>query len=173
METTKNKLPDKIEDFYRRLREYLDTPLYFYGSVQRNDYIPGKSDIDVCLFSDNMKKTTTRLEHFLQIPSSHFKQFVFQDRYHRVYYGSKAMYHNAEMDFYGEFSIYNEKDKHFILRDKQAKITLPFYISWALSFIKCLYYHCEIIDKKTYKQWKNRLLAFNNGYKTTPFVIID
>jgi polyribonucleotide nucleotidyltransferase len=47
METTRNKLPDVIQVFFNKLSEYLDTKLLFYGSIQRSDYFPGSSDIDV------------------------------------------------------------------------------------------------------------------------------
>jgi hypothetical protein len=43
METTKNKLPEKEQQFFNELSKYLDTSLYYYGSVQRNDYFPGKA----------------------------------------------------------------------------------------------------------------------------------
>ena len=37
MTKTKNKLPDTINNFLSNLSEYLQTPLYFYGSIQRYD----------------------------------------------------------------------------------------------------------------------------------------
>ena len=53
METTKNELPYKLKRFFYKLENDLDTKLYFYGSIQRNDYVAGKSDIDVSIFTDN------------------------------------------------------------------------------------------------------------------------
>ena len=50
METTKNDLPPNTKKFFYNLSEYLDTKLLYYGSVQRSDYVPGKSDIDVIIF---------------------------------------------------------------------------------------------------------------------------
>ena len=47
METTKHNLPDDVKQFFNGLSNYLNTQLLFYGSVQRSDYFPGKSDIDV------------------------------------------------------------------------------------------------------------------------------
>ena len=47
MEQINNSLPNDVNVFFKELSDYIDTPLYFYGSVQRNDYFPGNSDIDV------------------------------------------------------------------------------------------------------------------------------
>ena len=41
METTKNKLPEDAQVFLNNLKQYLDKPLYFYGSIQRPDYMNG------------------------------------------------------------------------------------------------------------------------------------
>jgi tRNA nucleotidyltransferase (CCA-adding enzyme) len=57
METTKNKLPENINLFFEKLKNYLDAELYFYGSVQRNDYFHGSSDIDVDIFTHDENNT--------------------------------------------------------------------------------------------------------------------
>ena len=56
METTKNKLSPETKQFFDKLSSYLDTKLYFYGSVQRDDYFDGKSDIDVDILEDYQYK---------------------------------------------------------------------------------------------------------------------
>ena len=45
----KNKLTDEEQKFVDGLSEYLDTDLYYYGSIQRNDYNAGESDIDILI----------------------------------------------------------------------------------------------------------------------------
>ena len=40
METTKNKMPPYAKQFFYNLSNYLDTQIYYYGSIQRNDYFP-------------------------------------------------------------------------------------------------------------------------------------
>ena len=65
MENTKNKLPENVNVFFNKLSDYLDTKLLFYGSVQRGDYFPGSSDIDVDIFTDNVNSTVTKMQHFL------------------------------------------------------------------------------------------------------------
>ena len=77
METTKNKLSPYASMFYNRLKNYLETSLYFYGSIQRNDYVPDKSDIDVDLFTENINSTITKMQHFLDVDKSKFKKFIY------------------------------------------------------------------------------------------------
>ena len=47
----KNKLPIYTTTLLQNLEAYVGTPLYFYGSVQRPDYIQNKSDIDIDIFT--------------------------------------------------------------------------------------------------------------------------
>ena len=67
METTKNDLPPNTKKFFYNLSEYLDTKLLYYGSVQRSDYVPGKSDIDVVIFTDNEFSLMNKLQHYLHL----------------------------------------------------------------------------------------------------------
>ena len=67
METTKNVLPENVKFFFNNLSDVLDTKLLFFGSVQRDDYFPGKSDIDVAIFTDNVKSTISKLQHYLHL----------------------------------------------------------------------------------------------------------
>ena len=52
METTRNELSKNEKKFFEELSNYLETPILFFGSIQRSDYFPGKSDIDVDIFTD-------------------------------------------------------------------------------------------------------------------------
>ena len=60
------------------LKNYLETSLYFYGSIQRNDYVPDKSDIDVDLFTENINGTITKMQHFLDVDKTKFKKFIYK-----------------------------------------------------------------------------------------------
>ena len=70
METTKNDLPVNVKKFFYNLSEYLDTKMLYFGSVQRSDYVPGKSDIDIDIFTDNENSIITKMQHFLGSPKS-------------------------------------------------------------------------------------------------------
>ena len=109
METTKNKLPEKIQQFFKELSNYLDTKLLFYGSVQRNDYFPGSSDIDVDIFTDNEDAIIVKMQHFLHVKKDSFKKVVWRlNHNNQIVNGHKIMYKNKEENFSVEFSIYNE-----------------------------------------------------------------
>ena len=110
MENTKNVLPDHNRQFFKDLSEYLDTKLYFFGSVQRPDYFPGKSDIDVDIFTDNEHRTMTKLQHYLKICNRKSKKVVSQLNYsHKLVYGHKIIYDNVDNNITSQFSIYDEK----------------------------------------------------------------
>jgi len=51
MNKIRNDFPPNVKKFFVNLQNYLDTDLYFYGSVNSPDYVQGKSDIDVAWFS--------------------------------------------------------------------------------------------------------------------------
>ena len=48
MEVPKNKLPEKIEITIENLKNYINEPIYFFGSVNRLDFIP--YNINKCIF---------------------------------------------------------------------------------------------------------------------------
>ena len=72
METTKNEMDTYSKIFFFKLGNYLDTQIYYFGSIQRNDYFPGKSDIDVDLFTYNTQSTIIKLQNFLGIEKIQF-----------------------------------------------------------------------------------------------------
>ena len=65
METTKNELSPYSKTFFKKLSNYLDTKIYYFGSIQRNDYFPKSSDIDIDIFTDNEKSTILKLQNYL------------------------------------------------------------------------------------------------------------
>ena len=73
METTKNELPKNVRRFFYQLSDYLDTKFLYFGSVQRSDYVPGKSDIDVDVFTDNEYSLMAKMQHYLHVQKNDFK----------------------------------------------------------------------------------------------------
>ena len=173
METTKNKLSDYEENFFLKLSNYLDTKLYFYGSIQRNDYFPGSSDIDVDVFSDNMTTTISKLQHFFGVKKSEFKKIVYKVRTsNKIIHGYKYKYNDPLNKLNTEFSIYDEKYKDLVLLEHSSRIIIPFYISWMLIILKYLYYNIGIIPKKIYYYLKNKVIDSVDG-KNAVFVVIE
>lgn len=173
METTKHKLPENISNFFKKLSKYLNTKILFYGSIQRDDYYPGKSDIDIDIFSENTESTITKLVQFLNIKKSKVKNVVWRLFKGQMVYGYKVGYVNDEMKFQAEFSIYDEKYKAGVLEEHLKKISLPFYASFLLNIIKKLYYDCPILNIEVYKYLKKIIFGYCIGLPEDKFVVLS
>jgi len=175
METTRNKLTQDEKNFFYKLSNYLDTKLYYFGSVQRGDYFPSSSDIDVDIFTNNENNTILKLMNFLNVEKSDFKRFVWKldKNNHKLAYGYKLMYKNAEEKFCVEFSIHNEKYKDYILNEHNGKKDIPFYATILLIIIKFLFYTLNIIPPSWYIQSKSFILSTLIFKKQDHFVVID
>jgi len=176
METTKNALPDHIKLFFKELSEYLNTKLLYFGSVQRGDYFPGTSDIDVDVFTDNESSVMVKMQHYLHIKKSKFKKFVWKLNHNNTLaYGHKFMYKNVEpgREFSVEFSIYNEKYKKGVLHEHLKKTVLPFYATWILIILKVLHYNLYILPEKQFKYLKKKVLTLAIGLPDDEFVVLD
>jgi hypothetical protein len=174
METIRNKISPRTQHFFNRLSQYLDTKLYYFGSVQRPDYFPQASDIDVDIFTDNEEATIIKMQHFLKLSKKHFKRIVWRlNTNDRLVYGRKIMYKDPEGEFTAEFSIYNEKVKDHILKEHRSKMFLPFYATSILVILKYLYYTLGIIPFSWYIYMKKFTLSTLIGLKYDEFVVID
>ena len=174
METTNNKLPDNVVLFFKELSEYLDTKILYFGSVQRGDYFPGKSDIDVDIFTDNENSIMTKMQHFMNIDKKKFKNFVWRLNHNNtIAHGHKVMYKNEEHNFNAEFSIYNEKYKQVILKEHLAKTILPFYATWMLIILKFFHYTIPLLDYKTFSYLKKKILTLGIGLPDDQFIVLD
>jgi hypothetical protein len=173
METTKNKMSPNEELFFKELSNYLELPMYYFGSIQRADYFPGKSDIDIDIFTDNETSIVTKMQHFLHLKRSEFKKFVWRlNLNNKVVYGYKVMYKDPEQNIIAEFSIYNNNDKQDILKEHNQKKILPFYILWSLILLKILFYNMGIIDKHYFRYLKKKLLTKGLGLPDDDYTIL-
>lgn len=160
MECTRNKLNNNQYKLLKKIQNYLDTPLYFYGSVQRPDYIHNYSDIDIDIFSNNEKNTMLLLQQLLTIHKTNFHNFIYKIYNNKIIKGYKLKYEDVENNIYLELSIYNEKDKQDIISEHNRKNKLPWIITILLIIIKTLYYKLHIISIYTYRHTKDFLMSF-------------
>jgi hypothetical protein len=173
METTKNELPQNVKNFFYHLSDYLDTKLLYFGSVQRSDYVPGKSDIDVDVFSENEYSLMIKMQHFLHVTKKDFKKVAWILNGIPIY-GYKLNYVNKKEGINAEFSIYNEKFKEFIIPEHNKKQVLPIYITFLLYILKFFYYQFSILDKKTFSLYKRFILNTLYGEDSnTRFLVLD
>jgi predicted nucleotidyltransferase len=170
METTKNEFTTKQKQFLNSLSEYLEIKFLYYGSIQREDYIIGKSDIDVLIFTDNDKSTIAKMQHFLHVNKEDFKKIVWKLREHdKIVTGYKLIYEN---DFIkAEFAVYNNTLRQYIIREHNSKINIPFYIIWLLNLLKTLFYKLQIIPPYAYIHIKRFLFSYGLGYTNEKFFI--
>lgn len=174
METTKNEMDTYSKHFFLKLGNYLDNQIYYFGSIQRDDYFPGKSDIDVDLFTTNESSTIMKLQNFLGIEKYKFKKFVYKlHKTKKIVYGHKVKYEDPDNKFFTELSIYNEKDKEDVLLEHNSKAILPFYVSWLLIILKIIYYNLGILPEDTYSYFKKIIMNFMVEGEDVEFVTTD
>jgi hypothetical protein len=165
METTRYIFQPNVKRFFYNLGEYLDTTLLYYGSVQRFDYIPGKSDIDVLIFTNNEYSTITKMQHYLHVNKTEFKKVVWQLG-DSMTYGYKLQYIHPTEQIIAEFSIYNNRFKDIIHPEYTNKLVLPLYITCLLYIIKFCHYKIQIVTKKQYSTIKRFILNTLMGTDT-------
>lgn len=166
METTRNKIPEKLKHFLDRLKDYLDTPLYYYGSIQRKDYVAGQSDIDVAIFTDNENSLISKMCHFLHVKRKDFKKIIIRNS-GTIVYGYKIKYKTETVNDKGtpivcEFAIYNTIFKIPLMEFYHKINNVPLIILILLYILKQIYYVFPIISKKKYNDFKNDI--FSNLY---------
>jgi len=174
METTKNEMDACSKKFFFKLGNYLDTQIYYFGSIQRDDYFPGKSDIDIDIFTDNTQSTIIKLQNFLGIEKYKFKRFVYKlHKTKKMVYGHKVKYEDRFNNFFTEISIYDEKDKEAVLIEHNSKAILPFYVTWFLIILKIFYYKLGILSEETYSYLKKIIMNFMVEGEDVEFITTD
>jgi hypothetical protein len=165
MEYTKNKIPNDIQEFINKLKNYIDTKIYYYGSIQRYDYFVGKSDIDFSVFTDNTEAMIYKISHYLHINKKKFHKIVWNYK-NKFIEGYKVVYRNENPKCRLEITIYDEKYKEYVLEDHRIPIHMPFYICFLLIFLKLLYYNLQIIPASFYTHYKKLIINTFKGSNT-------
>jgi predicted nucleotidyltransferase len=153
MNVIRDDFPPKLKKFFVNLENYLDTDLYFYGSVNRSDYVHGKSDIDIAIFTDNENSIMSKLQHYLHTPKKAFSKIVRKLK-GTIIYGYKIKCEKY-VDSNCEISIYNNDFKDIVLQDIRSGMVIPYHLAILVFILKTLYYTIPILTKKTYTNYKN------------------
>ena len=174
METTKNKLSPYEKDFFGKLKNYVDKPIFFYGSIQRDDYFPQLSDIDIDIFSDNINSTLNLLQNFLDLNKKDFKKSIYKmNKTNTIIPGYKNKYTDESNKLTVEISVYEEKYKNDILAEHQSKFNLPLYITIVLIFLKVLHYNLGILTTYYYSRFKKFLTNTLYDNNKAEFIVLD
>jgi|694.fasta_scaffold141994_3 predicted nucleotidyltransferase len=166
MEDIKDRLGEYKYNFFTKLQNYLETELYFYGSIKRVDYISNSSDIDIIVITDNVKSMLSKIQTYLVVGKDK-TQKIFQQ--HSVYdkgiiTGYKIKYGNNENNIEFDLLVYDEKYRNVVLQNIYDINNLPFYIITILYILKMLYYKLHFISRGIYNKLKCHIFAcYFNG----------
>ena len=159
--TIPEKLSENTKMYFTQLKKYINTPIYFYGSVVRDDYYPHQSDIDVCIFYPfEYNGDSIIINKILEFI------FLFQDK-ENIYIKNKDLYvyHSKniinvysfiffikKINSYVDFKIYNPINKLEIcyIRHTFNKYHNLYFV--IIRFIKYFFYNLKIINHSTYVQ---------------------
>lgn len=150
------KLTENQKVFLNALSNYIDDEIYLYGSISRIDYIPGKSDLDIDIFTDNEYSVIHKLCSFFHYKKDEFKKIVTRID-NGIITGHKTKYENIEKNLQIEISIYNQKNKEIIMKQHNKAKDSSYIVLFLLYILKCFYYRLGIVSDETYKQLKQYL----------------
>jgi hypothetical protein len=175
METTRNQLPSPVQQYIHRLSHQLQLQPYYYGSVQRLDYFPGLSDVDIAYFTDNVSSSLSTLSYALDVKVSDIKGFLTllssdKTGKKQMIRGHKIGVFEPETNVYIEISLFQEKDKDIVLEYKNKDIHLPLYIVYTFMILKCISYYTIFLPLPVFNQIKNQILNQYHGNHSTLFV---
>ena len=162
LENIKYKLRDHDYYFLKSIQDYIDSELYFYGSVARFDYFPGKSDIDIVIITDNVESIVKKLQNYLKVEKYAIEKtvnYMHDDK--KMSYAYKINYEDLENNLSLELFVYDEKYRAYILNDINKKNNIPFYIVLILYILKICFYYLKILPDELFKYLKD---GVNNFY---------
>ena len=172
MEYTKNKIPDDIQNVINKFKKYIDTNIYYYGSVQRDDYFINNSDIDILIFTDNTEAMIHKVSHFFHIKKKNIRKIVWNYN-NKLIQAYKVMYYSNNPNFRLEIIISDEKYKKKILDYQRMPIyNMTFYISLLLIILKYFYYNWQILPSSYYKYYKQIIFNHIRGEESS-FTYVD
>ena len=149
--------------FFSSLERTLHLPLYFYGSIQRVDYFPSHSDIDVAVLSDNVAHTVSLLHPYGTVTEM-AQQYGTNPR---VIRGHKV---TVPQSF--DILVFSKQDSHYVLSNLHDSNTMPLSVVCGLLLLKHIHYTLGFLSKPTYTYLKCRMyFCYFNGtsFWTTPY----
>ena len=172
MEHTPKNIPDYKKKFFKQLSSYLNTTIYYHGSVNRYDFF-NESDIDIDIFTENENEMISKICYFLKFNRDDVKKFVWKLHINNeIVYGYKLLYHDIVNDFYVDIEIFNEKDKKNVLIDHKLTTDISFFYIVLLYILKFIYYKIQIIDWATYSYIKKNIIGLSIGGDKSEYTII-
>jgi len=163
-----NEIKDKLSNdqylYFLELQEKIDLPLYFMGSITRSDYIKGKSDLDIEVFTDNIASTKEKLNYLFNYYETQEENMVIIFKIKDVPFSAyKYKVNQSGIQF--DLTLYKKESKKTILHYRNLEINVPFIISAFLIIIKFFHYRLNIINDRNYYLIKKNLWELYNNDK--------
>ena len=141
-----SKLTNQQISFLEEIQEYIGCKFYYYGSIERMDYMPGKSDIDIDVITPNVYSTLFKLRQFLSTPEQVVQNIMWTARkpVKYTFYCKKIKFANDFIKL--ELSIYDEKYKSRLLEIRDFKRDIPLSALMIVYILKTFYYKLNMIS---------------------------
>jgi len=187
MDTTiPEAIPENTKEFFRELTKFINTDIYFYGSIFRKDYYPKNSDVDVCIFCNDQISTIDKIFEFISL---YYKKYDYNCMKEMMPVVEKSILHfvnnklgNAKYSIICDFdqkltlpirltnsskcavfdiAVMHILDKPLFLYEQKyiVKLLSHSHNFFIYNFIKYIYYNLRLIDNKTMfhlKKWFHR-----------------
>ena len=161
----KKRLTCQQFTFLDQIQQYIGLNLYFYGSICRQDFFKGKSDIDIDILSPNVQSTLFKLRQILDVPNN--------EVIHVSWSSAKPQKYNFEcikIKYKSEFiiteiSIYNLKYKDSLQQVRISKdSSLSPLLIQLLIIVKFFYYRLKILDTSQLRIIKRFIMNTLGGH---------
>lgn len=171
LEEIRNKLTSIQYNFLYDLKEYINLPIYFIGSILRYDYFKGYSDLDIVLFSHDPNYTKIQIKQFLN--HNNPDKFVFVNEGKYPISGYKLDYDNRQQNeekIEFDLFIFKETSKNILSNNRAAMGDISYIVIIYFLIIKILHFYVGIINNTMYKYLKDKIWSFINK-TSTPIII--
>lgn len=166
-----SKLTQEQYDYLVALEQFTNSKIHFFGSITRDDYFIGKSDIDVYLITPNVHDTLFKVKKFINNPNrkayqgkKHIKftidnlpqEYTFENLYIR----QKNRIINLEINIYDEKYRQNLKLYYDLKRERLT----PFLVC-CLIMAKSVFYNVNFISNPQKSKVKRFIMCDLCGFK--------
>ena len=155
----KKKLTRQQIDFIEQLQQYCNCEMQFYGSIERIDYFPQFSDIDIDVFTPNVNSTLFKLRQFLSTEEDKVQNVVWSTTKPTFskFRCKKIKFQNDFIKL--EIGVYDIKYKKKLIKVREYKKQIPFYALVFLYFVKFIYYNMNLLSYHQLARFKKFMMG--------------
>jgi len=166
IKSIKSKLTKEQYQYLVNLESFINSKLSFYGSIERDDFFMGSSDLDIDIITPNMHNILFKLRQYIGIPNNEVLHVKWTTNNPRPYTFEclKIKHNNGIVNL--EISIYDEKYRKNleIVRNFKRTMLSPIMVFFLIT-IKILYYKLNLLSNSQMKQIKRFVMNDLCGHK--------